>query len=228
MHRFTILALLALLASLALAPASHAFKPAPPIRRDVWSPSGEYVLDVNPETNVHKVHLAANRKTSLWSFAQPLGIGEVFLSDNGKVVAIVAWRFAHGEGDCVTFRNNTGTIKSYPFAEICPNPRVKLPFEPGPIGVVSFIWRNEHFLRDEIEDTFQVTTTGWHEYIFSMKTGEIVARRFLPGNVIYRLWLYVLLPLVPLGLWVMARWRRRNRQRSADAGALAGGRATCG
>lgn len=212
MFRFLAFVMLAMLAMLAFIPPSLAYSPDRPSRRDVFSPGGKYVLDINPETNTHIIYLADNRKTPLWSFSKELTIAtisQIFLSDSGKTVAIVAWQFAHGEGDCITFWDRTGKIKSYPFSEICPSPRMGFPWERGPIGGINFIWC-DHVVRDEVENTLRITTSGWYEYTFSMETGAILSREFLARNVIYRLWFYLLLVFGTIALWLLAKWRRHR------------------
>src|SRR5438128_2073608 len=92
-----------------------AFKPASPVRHDVLSPNGAFVLDVNPSAKRLTVYPAGKRDQPLWSFERPVWQEKHFLSNDGKVVAVVTWEFVQvdevDEGTCVEFWDQTGKFR---------------------------------------------------------------------------------------------------------------------
>jgi hypothetical protein len=194
-----------------------AYKPAPPERRDVFSPNRLFVLDFNPDTNIHTVYATANRKKPLWSYSAPAWLGPVFLSNDGRVVAVLAWKHVQidglGPAECVGFWDRTGKFKSYTFGTLCPEPRSRWFFEVGPVG--SF-WRVWYSSADQKGDELRVATTDLHEYTFSMKDGSILDERLLVMNLIRRYWLFGVLSV---GLSVVAFVAvRRIRRRGSRPG----------
>src|SRR5262245_8637977 len=85
------------LALLACCSQALATSYAPPKRRDVYCSNRAFVLDVNPETNVHTVYAADHRTKPLWSFSRPVWHYPFLLSDDGSVVATVAWEHIREE-----------------------------------------------------------------------------------------------------------------------------------
>src|SRR5262249_31165234 len=150
---------------------SEARKYPRPKRHDVYSPNRAYVLDVNPDTEEQKVYAAQDRTKALWSFSCRVWHGPFYLSNDGKVVAEVQWYYvdadALGTGNCIVFRSKAGPVKSYRFADLCPDPRRRGWLEGGPLRGRQCVW----YARTSQEgDTVSVETTDLYEYTFSLAT----------------------------------------------------------
>jgi hypothetical protein len=149
-----------------------------PKRHDVFSRNRQFVLDVNPETKVHTVCNSQDRATSLWSFSCDVWHFPFLLSDDGEVVATVAWEFIWGKdiatSDAVTFWNKSGVFRTHALRDLCPDPRWPRNEEVAPIGEDVRIWYEE--VSDD-GDGFAIRTTCGLEYRFRYVDGEIVARR---------------------------------------------------
>jgi hypothetical protein len=112
--------LLAPVAALVVAPVTgYATSFGTPERHDVFSPNGQFVLDVDPKTDTLTVYAVTDRNTPLWSFSKPIWHAPFFLSNDGKVVTSAAWKFVRTydlhDTDCVLFRNKDGVFRSYSF-----------------------------------------------------------------------------------------------------------------
>jgi hypothetical protein len=190
---------------------ANAFKPDSPQRRDVFSPNRAFVLDANPGTGKHIVYAVNDRQTPLWSFSEPLWLGPIFLSNDGQVVAILAWKHVKADGldgaNCVSFWNKAGRMKAYTFGELCPSPRRRGWFEIGPVGSFWRVWYSE--ARQEGDD-LAIETTDLYGYTFSMGDGAIRDRRLLVENVVRKSWLPVLLLLGGGVVLLFVRARRRK------------------
>jgi hypothetical protein len=163
----------AILVLLVLAPSeAFGFKPAPPTRHDVPSPNGAFVIDVDPIAKRNTVFATDSRDKPLWSWDGGVW-GEHFLSNDGKVVALVTWRFVTvnelATGACVEFWDRTGRFRTYTFAELCAHPSRIL--GTGPVGDS---WREWYSGAMGDGDTVQVRTTDEFEYVFSMEDGRIL------------------------------------------------------
>lgn len=187
-----------------------AYSPAPPTRHNVHSANGAFVLDVDPGASRLTVYAADNRDKPLWSFDCDVWQENHFLANDGKVVAIVSWRFVQVEhlddGVCIEFWNNTGKFKEYSFAEVCPYPR-RYWLEPGPVG--SF-WRTWYSEAEGNGTNLRVRTTYEFEYVFAMDDGRI----FETTRVGLPWWSWWALLLLSLGgvavFFVNRRWRARK------------------
>src|SRR5262245_29093585 len=139
---------------------------ARPIRHDVFSPNRDYVLDVDPETEVHVVYATKDRTKPLWSFSMHVWQAPFLLSNDGAVVATLAWEHIRvqdlDDAQCIEFRNKEGVFKAYSFAELCPNPARTILTGGGPIGGFWRTWYTE--LDHYHDDTFRVRTTDFFEY----------------------------------------------------------------
>jgi len=188
------------------------YKPASPVRHDVWSPNGAFVLDVDPAAKRLTVYAAGDRQTPLWSFDRRVWQEQHFLSDDGRTVGLVTWRFVQvdslSDGVCVEFWNPTGLVRQYTFAELCPNPSEHY-LEWGPEGD---FWRKWYSRVDGDGTHLRVRTTDEYEYTFALDDGRIVgkSRIWLPGWA----W-WVLSALVVGGAvgCVLKLMRRRQRAR---------------
>ena len=188
------------------------YSPVRPKRHDVQSWNRMFVLDVDPGAQRLTVFAADKRDKPLWSFKRRVWQEKHFLSNDGKVVAVVTWRFVPadslGDGVCVEFWDQTGKIREYPFAELCPHPAHC--FFDGP-----FLWR-EWFSEAEGDGaTLRVCTTDEYEYVFAMDDGRILktARVGLPW---WFGWALLSLGLGGIVWFVIRRRRRRAVQLDAD------------
>src|SRR5262245_14701188 len=90
---------------------------ARPQRHDVYSHNRAFVLDVNPETEVHTVYDVRDRSKPLWSFSKPVWQSPFLLSDTGTVVATLAWKHVKvehiGEATAVTFWSKDGAFRKH-------------------------------------------------------------------------------------------------------------------
>jgi len=113
------------------------YKPASPVRHDVFSPNGAFVLDVDPAAKRLTVYATGNRQKPLWSFDRTVWQEQHILSDDGRTVGLVSWRFVQldelSDGVCVEFWNRDGLLREYTFAELCPHP-ANFYIESGPVG----------------------------------------------------------------------------------------------
>jgi hypothetical protein len=205
---FLALCFLSLITSL-----GRAYSVARPERQEVRAPNGQFVLDVNPQTEIHTVYATKYRNSPLWSFTSPIWLGPIFLSDDGKVVAILAWEHVRAEDldrkPCTRFWNEAGPLRSYSFAEICPNPRSRPFWEIGPIGPDWRVWCGD--VRQD-GDNLLVPTTDLYEYTFSLKDGAITNRAIIWTNVLRKAMIpAAILALAAFTFWIVRRRRARHR-----------------
>lgn len=187
------------------------YKVASPVRHDVFSPNGAFVLDVDPATKRLTVYAAGEPNHPVWSFDRYVLYEEYFLSNDGRVVGLTTWRFVQvddlAEGVCVEFWNRTGRFQQYTFAELCPHPG-HFWFEAGPVGDFWRKWYSE-LNSDGIQ--LRVRTTDEFEYVFALDDGRIVRK----SRIGVPWWVYWLIPsLILVGaLMTLVSWRRRARRR---------------
>ncbi len=213
------------LALLLLAPTCKglAYSPVRPVRHDIFSRSAAFVLDVDPEAERFTVYASDKRDQPLWGFSSGVWQEKHFLSDDGKVVAIVDWRYVQvdslNDTVCVEFWNRNGKFREYTYAELCPAPARSYPFE-GPVG---FFWRKWYSEVESTGDTLRVRTTDEFEYIFALDDGRILEthRIGLPNWAWWAIWIIVGSGIAMLWL----RWRRRKNQMARRAALADGGRA---
>jgi hypothetical protein len=190
------------------------YKPAPPVRHDVFSPNGAFVLDVDPEGKRLTVYAAADRATPLWSFDREVWQESHFLSDDGQVVGLVTWRFVQvdelADGVCVEFWNRTGRFRQYTFAELCPHAG-NIGFEAGPVGD---FWRKWYSAVDADGTTLWVRTTDEFEFTFALDDGRMIKRSRV-GQPEWAWWLLLVLVLAAGtgGIMLFVSRRRRAKRR---------------
>ena len=165
----------ACLALLLCATRASATSYASPVRHDVASRNGAFVLAVDSETEVHVVYAATDRATPLWSFSSSTWHEPMLVSDDGRVVARLPWLFtgldAIGSGVGIEFRDASGLFRIQPLSTLCPDP--ERTDNRGPIGPDWRTWMRH------VEDrgtTFEVTTT----------CGEFVELRYADGDIVHR------------------------------------------
>jgi len=123
-----------------LAGGLHAFSPARPKPQDVFSPNGKFVLALDPDRATQPVFAASDRSEALWVLAMQPWLGEYYLSDDAKVVAVVAWEFVKEENlakDGITFYGPHGRILGFSIDQLCHDPYTTRQV----IGPVGDFWR---------------------------------------------------------------------------------------
>jgi hypothetical protein len=188
---------------------------AAPERQDVYSRNRAFVLDVNPETDIHSLYDVRDRSTPLWTFSRGIWYGPILVSDDGAVVAIVAWEHVQvddiADVKAVEFWNRSGEFRSYPLTELCPNPPKTQDVGIGPIGG---FWRTWHADHEDAGDGFRLMTTRCAEYVFRYSDGELTLRRwYWWKDRVLRTQLAVGAGLVAIlfGLWSQSGRRIRSR-----------------
>ncbi len=188
-----------------------AYKPAGPTRHDVISDNGAHVLDVNPKSERLTIFAAGRRTQPLWSFGRSVWQEKHFVSDNGKVVAVVTWRYVQvnelDHATCIEFWNKRGKFREYKFAELCPNP-ARLFWESGPVG--SF-WRKWYSVADSNENILRVRTTDQFEYRFSLDDGRILETK----RIALPWWAWVLVATLGVGMAITLVTLRSKRAGNA-------------
>jgi hypothetical protein len=183
-----------------------------PIRRDVYSPNGRFVLDVNPETKTHTVYNVRDRAEALWSFSAPVWQAPFFLSNDGTVVVELEWRHVKiehlAELSGITFRNRQGIFREHRITDLCPDPPKTQDVGVGPIGD---FWRTWYTEVDQDDEIVTLRTTRGSKLRFRTSDGEIVERGDDTSEPRVR-WVWVLVGVVALGVivgLVLALARRR-------------------
>jgi hypothetical protein len=187
-----------------------------PKRHDVYSRNRAYVLDVNPETEVHTVYDARDRTKPLWSFSKPVWHYPFLLSDDGAVAVTVAWKHVQAEdikeSGGVRFWNKDGQFRQYPLADLCPDPPRTQDVGVGPIGD---FWRTWYTEVEDRGDGFSLFTTRGVEYRFRYADGELVRARTF-GWGAWERWALIVGGLALLAT-VVALGRRNTRRRTRAA-----------
>src|SRR5262245_46234649 len=120
---------------------------ARPQRHEVYSHNLAFVLDVNPETEVHTVYDVRDRSKPLWSFSKPVWHFPFLLSNTGTVVATLAWKHVKveeiGETMAVTFRNKDGVFRTHRLEDLCSSPPKTEDVGVGPIGDFWRTWYHD-------------------------------------------------------------------------------------
>ncbi|MEK6238321.1 MAG: hypothetical protein N2C14_26695, partial [Planctomycetales bacterium] len=198
---------------------AKATKFAEPRRHDVYSRNGKFVLDVNPQTNVHVAHATSDRSKALWSFSKRAGHGPFFLSNDGKTVAIVAWPYVHDKrlptARCIQFWNASGEFASCQFSEIAPNPAPTSWVGGGPLGDS---WRTWYFDIERDGDELTIHTTDLFSLTFSLRDGSMTQRRFCWAAILLKPWLYVLAIGAAISFVGYRLFRRARRGVARQAG----------
>lgn len=200
------------LALFLLSPAAQATSYAAPERQVVASPKGAFVLDVQPEQERATLYAVQDRKTPLWSFSRSFWQERFFVADDGKTVAVLAWkhvRVFNLEDEALQFYSARGKLRAYRYSDLVAHPAAQRGI--GPIGP---FWR-EWF--DEVESdgkTLHLRTSGPSTYTFAMGTGDIVEEGFSPlGGA---LWVLGVI-LLHLGILLIFRWRRAVKNKKPEA-----------
>jgi hypothetical protein len=170
---------------------------------------------VNPDTQVHTVYDARDRSKPLWSFSKPVWHNPFLLSNDGTVVATVAWQHVKIEylDDAigVTFWSKDGVFGTYLIKELCPDPPKTQDVGIGPIGD---FWRTWYTTTVEDGESFTIRTTRGTEHRFRFSDGKLVESRGLglnfPGQSFWLAATGVLLAVAVAAGVLYRRWRRRR------------------
>jgi hypothetical protein len=186
-----------------------AYKPAVAQRHDVYSRNGAFVLDLDPQAKRLTVFAAGKRDVPLWSVDRHVRLQRPFLSNNGKVVALVAWEFVDvdslDKGVCIEFLNDKGKFREYTFNELCPHPAYAF-WASGPVGLFWRKWSMQVFAEG---DTLCASTTDEYAYVFSMDDGQILQTTRVGLPWLMR-WVCALSPVGGIVLLIVL-WRRRRK-----------------
>jgi hypothetical protein len=171
---------------------------------------------VNPDTGHHVVYAAADRRTPLWGFEKVFTYHvPVFLSNDGKVAAMLTPQFVLeeevGSISCLHFWGPQGILKSYRFAELCPDPDIPRAEDKGPPGDNWLMWYRQI---SHAGESFTIQTTDLYEYTFSLRDGRILRRSLVWKNLLVKSWFYVGIGLVGLTALIavqLIRYRRQKR-----------------
>jgi len=151
---------------------------ASPERHDVFSPNGQFVLDVNPGTETHYLYKSNDRTKPLWSFKKKVWHFPFLVSDDGATIVTVAWQHVSSENisdNGAEFWNKDGMFKIIKIVELCPNPpqteKLKII---GPIGDFWLTWYYEVINKG---DSFTLITTKLDEYRISFADGNIIYKK---------------------------------------------------
>lgn len=184
-----------------------------PVRHDVFSGNGLFVLDVDPANGNHVMYEASDRSRPLWSFTTRVWHEPLVAADDGKTVARLAWSHVTIEQmkthHSVAFWDASGESKAHSFAEVCPDPLHA--GVPGPAPMGDF-WRTWLYDLHVDGSRLRVETTGRSGTTFSLSDGSILAthRQFIPARVRHLRPLGLVLAAIALAVLIVrgARWRR--------------------
>ncbi len=126
-----------------------ATKFAPPQDRVVKSLNGQYRLDINAKTGGHEIR---EGEKLLWSFKRDVRHHDYYLSNDGKFVLWVSWKFVKADDvkkEALAIYSSEGLIWKRSFAEAS-EPRRYQKREVGPIGDFWRIWRGEITRKGEV------------------------------------------------------------------------------
>lgn len=217
---------LAMILLLLIASPGYATSYGRPERHDVFSKNRAFVLDVNPETGLHRVFDVRDRTKPLWGMAFWVWHFPILLSDDGTVVATLAWKYVRvqdiDETEAITFWNKDGAFRSHLLSDLCPDP---MPAHGGPVGD---FWRS--WLSDVSSngDSLSVRTIRGVSHRFRFADGERIKpdSAVQPGPHDYRRKPENWLPQLPL--WVLAvawvtvllfvLWRRQRANHAKNSG----------
>ena len=166
--------LLILSMAVACAQRAHATSYAPPTRRDVFSPNGMFVLDVNPEVSTQSVYRVEDKSKPIWTFEHGVSWQRFFLSNDGLVVCQVAWenvRIQQYDSPAVSFIGRGGSFQSYTYRELCPRPYTTEE-DFGPIGDFWRVWLHR---TAQAGSSVDVRTVDGNLYQFEITTGRMVS-----------------------------------------------------
>ena len=126
---------------------------AEPENMEVKSPNGKYVLKVDSKTGVHQLCEAdpknPERSKVIWQFHHQVWHNDYFVSDDGKHVLWVAWKYvkeSQVKRPAVVVFSVEGKALSKSYAEAS-TPREYGKFDKGPIGDFWRIWRESKIER---------------------------------------------------------------------------------
>ena len=115
---------------------------APPQRQVISSANGKFTVTIDPKTDVHKVR-KKDEQTVLWQFKKSVWHDQWIISDDGKKVVWIAWRWVQQDKldqSAIIVFSNDGSQKSYTFKQVS-DPGDKRPKAMGPIGDFWRIWQ---------------------------------------------------------------------------------------
>jgi hypothetical protein len=188
---------------------------APPERHDVFSKNHAFVLDVNPQTQVHTIYATETRDKPLWTFSEPVGHAPILLSDDGTVVATIAWKHIKEENIPVAagvqFWNKDGLFRSYSLRELCSNPPRTQDVGLGPVGEFWHTWYRE---ATDGGDRFWLRTTTGSVFEFRFADGELINHRPVALNSVRRYW-WLVAAASAVVVPSLAFWLRRRKTKDA-------------
>lgn len=124
-----------------------------PTVRNVRSPNGKFFVHIDPATMKHDVY-AVGMSEPIWSFSRRVWHDGYFVSNNGDLVAWVAWRHCCVQDikePAIIVYSSSGIAASYSYAAVC-TPRRRFPWDAGPIGDDWRVWRGESEMRGDMID----------------------------------------------------------------------------
>ncbi len=145
-----------------------------PQRRNVYSVSRTFVLDVNPVTQVHQLYSVWDRKRPLWTLRKEIQHDAVEVSNDGNTVAVIAWPLVPlgslATATAISFCNKDGVFKSYTVLQLCPTPpKIEV------AGVEYYVWRSGADL-DQDGRQFWVATSDGYELAFALADGQQLSK----------------------------------------------------
>lgn len=115
----------------------------------VKSPNGQFHLHINATSGLHELREGTK---FLWSFQRNVWHHDYFVSNDGKHVMWLSWRFVKAddlETEALTVHSSVGVALKKTFAELG-TPRPYKNDEIGPIGDFWRIWRGEVTRKGEV------------------------------------------------------------------------------
>lgn len=169
----------------------------PPKRQELYSENRKFLLVVDPETEIHKISPASDPESTSWEFQLRVWHFPFVLSNDGKTVAVVAWKHVQEEAlnteDCITFFSADGTKTGVSFKDVYPDPPKTSAVGVGPIGD---FWRTWYQSVESKGDLLVIHTTGGGEAIFELNRHSLVSKKNIgyhkPQNhTNLRIWSYL-------------------------------------
>jgi len=122
---------------------------AKPKDRDIKSSNGQYLLHINAGSGLHEVK---EGEKVLWSFEKNVWHNDYYVSDDGKYVLWVAWKYVKEEdlqAEAVVVYSSEGVVLKKTYAEVG-TPRKYKEDEIGPIGDFWRIWRAGVIIKERV------------------------------------------------------------------------------
>lgn len=157
-----------LIAAFTVSNEAHGTSYAKPKLENIYSPNKQYFVRVDPETKVHKVY-AEGSEQALWSFTRRVWHEDYYVSNDGGLVAWVAWQHCMTDkldDPAVIIYSRNGIAGSRSYDELC-FPRHLFPWEIGPIGSSWRVWRHSSRMSGDMVDIDTVGIGGTHILLLS-------------------------------------------------------------